>query len=148
MGWVSHRGSDSDFSSTKFKIFEVSPSCLKYCRSCLDPAISCGFSRPFLVAQRSKKPNIDFGRTPVKSTIWSHNGQKDRFVISGLGQPKRGKNSWRETFGTIGVKVRSLTRSKFWKFDSWSHLKMIDPGFNRTPSKAPFGRTTVKKTDS
>ncbi len=32
------------------------------------PAISRGFLEPFLVAQRSKRPNIDFGRTTVKRT--------------------------------------------------------------------------------
>ncbi len=93
------------------------------------PAISRGFLRPFLVAQRSKRPNIDFGCTLVKSTIWSHTvGQKDRFVISGRGAPKKGKTSWRKTFGTIGIKVRSLYRLRFRKFDSWSHLK-TDPKF-------------------
>ncbi len=40
----------------------------------------------------------------VNSTIWSHDGQKDRFVIFGRGAPKMGEKSWRET---IGVKVRS-----------------------------------------
>ncbi len=62
-----------------------------------------------LVARRSKAP---FGRTPVK-----------------CGAPNMGKKSWRETFGTIGVKVRSLSRSKFWKFDPWSHLKRTEPTF-------------------
>ncbi len=60
---------------------------------------------------------------------WSHNGQKDRFVISDHRAPKRGKKSWRETFGTIGVKVRSLSKSEFRKFDLWSHLKMTEPRF-------------------
>ncbi len=29
-----------------------------------------------MVAQRSKRPNVDFGRMRAKNTIWSHNGQK------------------------------------------------------------------------
>ncbi len=40
----------------------------------------------------------------TESRFWSHVGQKDRFVIFGLGAPKMGKKSWRET---IGVKVRN-----------------------------------------
>ncbi len=43
--------------------------------------------------------------------------------------PKRGKKSWREIFGTIGVKVRSRSRSKFRKFDSWSYLKRTESRF-------------------
>ncbi len=68
----------------------------------------------------------------VKKTeyrFWSHVGQRDRFVISGRGVPKRGEKSWRETFKTIGVQVRSLSRSKFRKFDSWSHLKRTEIRF-------------------
>ncbi len=51
-----------------------------------------------LVARRSKAP---FGRTVVKKSKAA----------------KMGKKAWRENFGTIGVKVWSLFRSKFWKFD-------------------------------
>ncbi len=61
----------------------------------------------------SKRSNPGFGRTPVKSTIWSHADQKDRFVIFGLEAHKMGKQLWRETLGTIGVKVRSISSSKF-----------------------------------
>ncbi len=63
---------------------------------------------------------------------------------------KMGKKSWRDTFGTIDIKVRSLSRSKFWEFDPWSPAPQKD----RThvlvahQSKAPIGRTMVKKTDS
>ncbi len=56
----------------------------------------------------------------VKSTEigkQSHDGQKNRIVILGRGAPKISKKSWREIFGTIDVKVRSLSRSKFRKFD-------------------------------
>ncbi len=52
----------------------------------------------------SKGPNPGFGRTPVKSTNWSHDGQKDGFVIFARGAPKMCKKSWKET---TGVKVRS-----------------------------------------
>ncbi len=57
-----------------------------------DPAISGVFLRSFLVAHRSNRANVDFGRMPVKSTIWSHDGQKDRFVIFGLEASKWVKN--------------------------------------------------------
>ncbi len=40
------------------------------------------------------------------------------------------KKSWREAFRTIGKKVRSLCRSKFWKFDPWSHLERTVPRFS------------------
>ncbi len=55
----------------------------------------------------SKGPNPGFGRMLVKNTIWTHDGQKTRLVIFGRGAPKTGKKSWRETFGTTGVKFRS-----------------------------------------
>ncbi len=80
----------------------------------LKPAISRRFLRPFLVAQRSKRPKIDFGRTLVKSTIWSHDGQKDRFEISGCGAPKRCKKSREETLRTTGVKFRSGSEVPGW----------------------------------
>ncbi len=81
------------------------------------------------VARRSKGPNPDIGRPEVKSTIWSHDGEKNQCVIFVRGAPKIGKKSWRETFGTIGVKIRSLSRLKFRKFDLWSHLKRPEPRF-------------------
>ncbi len=70
--------------------------------------------------------------------FWSHAGQKhhmverrqkDRFVIFGRGAPKISKKSWRETFGTIGVKVRRVYRSKFRKFGPYSHHKRTEPEF-------------------
>ncbi len=97
-----------------------------------------GFFRPFLVAQRS-------GRTPIKSTIWSHDGQKDRFVIFGHGAPKMGKKSWRETFGTIGVKIRSISRPKFWKFDPWSNLRRTKPRFWSTLDKSTISMVSCTK---
>ncbi len=78
----------------------------------------------------SKGPNACFGRTPVKSTIWSHDGQKDPFVIFGHGAPKMGKKSWRET---IGIKVRSEILSPgqnlssvLLKCDHGSHFQNYD----------------------
>ncbi len=59
-----------------------------------------------IVARRLKGPNPGFGRMPVRSTIWSHGGQKDRFVIFGRGAPKTGKKSW-GTLRTTGVKFWS-----------------------------------------
>ncbi len=82
-----------------------------------------------IVARGSKGPNPGFGHTLVKSSIWSHAGQRDRFVIFGHGAPKMGKQSWRETFGTIIVKVRILSKSEFWKFDPRSHHKRTEPRF-------------------
>ncbi len=46
-----------------------------------------------IIAQWSKGPKPGLGCTLVKSIIWSHDGQKDRFVIFGRGAPKMGKNS-------------------------------------------------------
>ncbi len=85
----------------------------------------------------------------VESTIWSHNGQKDRFIIFGSGAPKMGKKSWRETFGTISVTVQNFLQVKIVKI--WP---MVAPHKDQTQvlvtrqSKVPFGRTMVKKTDS
>ncbi len=42
----------------------------------------------------SKGPNPGFGRTPVKSTIWSHHDQNDQIGIFGRGAAKTGKKSW------------------------------------------------------
>ncbi len=75
------------------------------------------------VARWSKGPSPGFGRTLVNSTIWSHAGQKDRIIIFGGRAAKMGKKSWRETFSTIGVKVCSISWSKFWKFDPLLHLE-------------------------
>ncbi len=47
---------------------------------------------------------------------WSHDGQKDRFVIFGCGAPKMGKKSWRET---NSVKVRSEIFSPGQNFLFW-----------------------------
>ncbi len=84
------------------------------------------------VVRRSKGANQGFDRTPVKSTIWSHDGQKDRFVIFGRGAPKMGKKFWRETFGTIGVNIRSESEVPGWqsatKMQGWySALCRVPP---------------------
>ncbi len=82
-----------------------------------------------IVAQRSKKPKTGFGRTTVKSTIWPYDGQRDQFLICGWCAPRMGKKPWGETFGTIGIKVQSLSVSKFRKFDPWPHHKRTEPRF-------------------
>ncbi len=60
-------------------------------------------SRPLAASSRAKyslqKKNLEI------RPIWSHLGQKDRIEIFGRGVAKMGNKSWRETFGTIGVKV-------------------------------------------
>ncbi len=40
-----------------------------------------------------------------------------------------GKRSKMETFETIGTRVQSLSKSKFKKFDAWSHLKRTESSF-------------------
>ncbi len=76
---------------------------------------------------RKFDPWLNHKRTEPK--FWSHNGQKDQFVIFGHGAPKMDKKSRREIFGTIGVNVRSLSRSKFRKFDPWLNHKRTEPRF-------------------
>ncbi len=71
-----------------------------------------------IVARWSKKPKV-----------LSHTCQKDRIIMFGGRAAKMGKISWKETFGIIGVKVRSLSRSKFWKFDPLSHLERTKYNF-------------------
>ncbi len=51
--------------------------------------------------------------------MWSHDGQKHRFVIFGRGSPKMGKKSSRKT---IGVKVRSEILSPGQNFLFWHIL--------------------------
>ncbi len=72
----------------------------------------------------------------TKPRFWSHTGQKHHLVarwsktaFRNFGLPKMGKKSCRETFGTIGVNVRSLARSKFRKWDPWSHHQRTEPSF-------------------
>ncbi len=71
---------------------------------------------PLVKSTEIGKPNPGICHTLAKSTIWSHNDQKDRFVIFSRGAPKMGKKCWRETFGSIGVKVWRLSRLKLWIF--------------------------------
>ncbi len=78
------------------------------------------------MGQKYRDREIVSRRSPM---FWSHTGQKDRFIIFSRGASKSGKKSRRETFGTIGVTVRSFFRSKFRKFDPWSHLKRTEPSF-------------------
>ncbi len=69
-----------------------------------------------MVARRSKGPaNPGFGRMSVKITIWSHAGQKDRFVIFGRGARNIGKKSWGETLRTTGVKFRNESEVPEWQ---------------------------------
>ncbi len=60
-----------------------------------NPPISRTFGQNYgdgeIVARQSKGLKPGFGRMLVKRTIWSHNDQKDRFVIFGHGAPKMGK---------------------------------------------------------
>ncbi len=66
-----------------------------------------------------------FGRPTAQnfdSVFWTKvrpNGSSFQILpVFGRRGTKMGKKSWRETFGTIDVKVRSLSRSKFWEFDA------------------------------
>ncbi len=57
------------------------------------------------------------------------------------------KKSWRETFGTIGVKVQSLSKMlRIWPMVARQKDQTLVLVAHW--SKAPIGRTTVKKTDS
>ncbi len=114
----------------------------------------------------SIEPNLGFGRTSVKSTTWSHAGQKDGFVIFGHRAPKMGKKSWEGNFWDHWWKGRKSLFSKFWKFDPWLHVIRIKPRFwpgecislqNLMPMVrkvspqdfvARFGRPTPKNSDS
>ncbi len=53
---------------------------------------------------------------------WSHLGQKDRIEIFGRGAAKMGKKSWRDTFGTTGVKFGSEILSPAEKLGNFTHL--------------------------
>ncbi len=85
---------------------------------------------------------MDFGRTTVKTTIYSHDGQNDRIVIFDHEAAKMGEISRRDTFKTTGV--------MFW-------IEILSPGQkfgNLTYFVAPqnvipgSGHKTVKKTES
>ncbi len=65
---------------------------------------------------------MDFGRTTVKTTIYSHDGQKDRFVIFGHGTAKMGEISRRDTFENTGVMFRSKILSPGQKFGNLTHF--------------------------
>ncbi len=65
---------------------------------------------------QSKRPNMDFGRTTAKTTIYSHDGQKDRFVIFDRGAAKLGERSVFDLFDTTGVMFRSEIPSLGQKF--------------------------------
>ncbi len=56
-----------------------------------------------IVARWSKRLNMDVGRTTLKTTIYLHDGQKDRFVIFDPGAVKMGEISRRDNFKTTGV---------------------------------------------
>ncbi len=103
-------------------------------KSLLTP-ISRTISRKYrdriIVARWSKRSNMDFGRTTVKTTIYSHDGQKDLFVIFDGEAAKMGEISKRDNFETTGVMFRSenLSRAKMWKFDPFRRLSKCDPRF-------------------
>ncbi len=102
---------------------------------------SRAFLRPFLVAQRSKRPNTDFARTTVKTTIYSHDGKNDRNVIFDRGAAKMNEISWRDTFETTDLMFRSEILSPGQKFGNLTHF--VTPQ-NVIPGS---GRTMVKKTE-
>ncbi len=88
-------------------------------------------------------PNSAFDRRATKTWIrsfWGFNlffltkvrPNRSSFQILPIfwrGPLKMGKISWRVTFGTIGAKVRSHSRSKFWEFDPWLPLKRTESRF-------------------
>ncbi len=96
-----------------------------------------------IVARWSKRPNTDFGRTAVKTTIYSHDGQKDRFVIFDRGAAKMGEISRSGTFETTGVMFRNEILSpaeifaleREFRFGTWR----IPPG-----NFTHFCRPTIK----
>ncbi len=54
--------------------------------------------------------------------FWSHACQKDFIEIFGRGAAKMRKKSWRETFGTAGVKFQSEILSPGEKFGNLTNL--------------------------
>ncbi len=98
----------------------------------------------------------------------SHTGQEDRIEIFRLGAAKLRKKSWRETFGTTGVKFLSEILSPGEKFGNLTQLipsQKLIPGSGRTLVNSPkiwkfdpvghtskwipgSGRRPVKKTES
>ncbi len=85
---------------------------------------------------------MDFGRTTVKTTIYSHDGQKDRFVIFGRKTAKMGEITRRDTFETTGVMFQGKILSPKQKFGDLTNF--VAPQ-NAIPGS---GRTTVEKTES
>ncbi len=85
---------------------------------------------------------MDFGRTMVKTTIYSHDSQKDRFVIFDRGAGKMGEISRRDTFETTGIMFRSEIISSGQKFGNLTHFVASQ---NAIPGS---GRRAVKKTES
>ncbi len=85
---------------------------------------------------------MDFSRTMVKTTIYSHDIQKDRFVIFNHEAAKMGEISRRDTFETTGVMLRSKILSPDQKCGNLTHFVALQ---NTIPGS---GRTTVKKTES
>ncbi len=71
----------------------------------------------------------------IKSTVSSHDSQKDRFVIFVRGAPKLGKKSRMETLGTIGVVVQSLSDQNFKNLTYGRTSKGPNPEFGRTPER-------------
>ncbi len=76
----------------------------------LKPVITGTTGRKFrdreIFALRSKVQNIDFGRTAVKNTNWSHHGRKYRIGFFGRRVAKTGQKSRRKTLHTTGAKLR------------------------------------------
>ncbi len=90
------------------------------------------FLRPFLVARWSKRPNTDFGRTTVKTTIYSHDGQNDLIVIFDHRASKMGEIFRRDNFKTTGVMFRCKILSpeqRNWKFDPFDRTSSCDCRF-------------------
>ncbi len=105
------------------------------------PAISRAFLRQFLVARWSKRPNTDFGRTTVKTTIYSHDGQNDRILIFDHAEAKMCEISRRDTFKTTDVMFQSKIHSPEQKFGNLTHF--VAPQ-HAIPASS---RTAVKKTE-
>ncbi len=85
---------------------------------------------------------MDFGRRMVKTTIYSHNGQKDLFVLFDRGAAKMGEISRRDTFETTGIMFRSEILSPEQTFGNLTYF--VAPQ-NAIPGS---GRTMAKKTKS
>ncbi len=65
------------------------------------------FLKLFLIAPRSKVPNITSGRTLVKSTIWSHPVESTESEFSVVGWPNWVKNPGEKLYAALGAKFQS-----------------------------------------